>query len=665
MEALSFKNNYTQNQPSEVIKRLQSEENFTALDTEKIKQDTEKLKQDTVEIANKAKENTKENFIFRTLRNFGVNDPKKMVKSILLSVGTVIGVAILGNKLTMPATKLGNIVDNFLTGDNIVGKCRNTAVGALKKGWECIKKMPKPNFLEKFIRNVKNALKDPLKPVWTIFRGFENGAKGLFSNTITETIQNAIKLKDKDKVTQALGKIIKDEAKAAEMIENMGSMTNVKFADNLLEEIAKANGCMKNGKIDGTKLTEVLESLSKSGGDGGVFKNIKMKNGGLLAFMGDWWPANFINGIYNKITHKNLSGLQGNLGDSLIKYGAIRGKMSRTLPAKIIQIIPPLVGDQISNFVNDKSGMGILLCANLIGNFNKLQDAPKEKKVKTALNDAASGSLQWLVAMPIAYSAVYGVASLSKMPKEQGFLTGVARNIGSFFAVGLNNKQVTQGGLAGLLKKFANVTKGAFGGVMRFVLVGFVLHTFISGKIDNLCAKIFGKPYNPEEEAKAKELEEQRNTVIPQLGITQGEFQDKLEKNPAAIQRLQNDPKLVEAIDKNPKLMLDLLDGKEIDLNEVTKKTQSTTNSPMLEEMIKKQQNSTPTNKADLFGTKSNKEIQQEQTNEETKQKDSATYIPSSKFIAKTQPLSNEAQQEYNRLMTRSDKILAEAEKYI
>ena len=107
MEALTFRNNYIQNQSSKVKQRYESEENFTALDKEK-------LKQDTVEIASRAKDNANDNFVFRTLRNFGVDDPKKFLKSVGLSVLTVILVAITCNKASNPARKLGHSIDNFL-----------------------------------------------------------------------------------------------------------------------------------------------------------------------------------------------------------------------------------------------------------------------------------------------------------------------------------------------------------------------------------------------------------------------------------------------------------------------------------------------------------------------------------------------------------------------
>ena len=336
--------------------------------------------------------------------------------------------------------------------------------------------------------------------------------------------------------------------------------------------------------------------------------------------------------------------MQGDLGDSLLKYAAIRGKLGKTLPSKLVQIVPPLVGDQISNFVNDKSGFGVLLCANLIGNYNKLQDAPKEKKITTAVNDAATGSLSWLISMPVSYGITYSLASLSKM-EGKDIISKLIRTIGKAFALGLNQP----GKLGGV--------KGVVGGIGRFIAILFVFSPLVGKQIDKLCAKIFGKPYDPAEVEKQKQLEEQKNKIVPELGITQGELQQRIEKNPDAIKKMQQDPELVKAIDKNPKLLLDLLDNKEINLEEAPK-TQTVSQSPLLQNMLNN--NKPVSNQADLFGTKT-----KEKTSQNEKPKDTATYIPSSQFSAPRQELSTEAQQEYSRLMARADKALKNAEKYI
>jgi uncharacterized ion transporter superfamily protein YfcC len=60
----------------------------------------------------------------------------------------------------------------------------------------------------------------------------------------------------------------------------------------------------------------------------------------------------------------------------------------------------------------------------------------------------------------------------------------------------------------------------------------FVFSPIFSKPINAAIHKIFGKPYDPDEAQKAKELEAQKAQVIPELGITQGELMEKIEKNP-------------------------------------------------------------------------------------------------------------------------------------
>ncbi len=538
----SYQNSQVNNNIPYMQKRMSNQE-FTALDTEK-------LKKDSVELANKAKENANENFIFKTLRNIGVKEPKKTLKSLAYSVITVVAVAILGNKLTMPANKLGDGIDKVLTGNNIFGKCRSSIIDLLTSGKDNLKKLPVPAF----IKNAAKAIKKGSHPRWTIFRGFENGAKGLFSNTITETFTTALK-KDRDAVLETLTNLFKNKDLAKEYIEKFGErgfepgleLTNVKFADQLLQDIAKTNGCINDkGIVDTIKLSGVLENLS-SGGLGEGLRNIEMNQGG---FTGAWWPANFINKVFKKLWKKEIPALQGNVGDSLIKYGAVRGKTAQTATAKFVKIVPPLVGDQVSNFVNDKSGFGVLLCANLIGNFNNIQDAPtKKQKVQTALNDVASGSISWLAGMPLTYGAVYSLASLRNI-EGKGIMTGLTRTVGKFFGMGLDKTT-----------KFGGAT-GVMGGVMRFALAMFIFHPFILKQISKVTNKIFGKPYDPAEVEKAKQAEEAKNQIIPELNITQGELLEKMQNNPDVMQKIQNDPELLAKVQQDPKFLLELLDGK-------------------------------------------------------------------------------------------------------
>ena len=89
----------------EMQKRIESGENFGAIDTQKIKEDTVEITQNAV----------KENFIFKIMRNvFGVKDPKKTLTSIGLTAVTVVAFATLGNKSIKKMSQMGLDVDKFL-----------------------------------------------------------------------------------------------------------------------------------------------------------------------------------------------------------------------------------------------------------------------------------------------------------------------------------------------------------------------------------------------------------------------------------------------------------------------------------------------------------------------------------------------------------------------
>ena len=772
----SYQNSQINNSIPDMQKRMSNQE-FTALDTEK-------LKKDSVELANKAKENANENWLFRTMRNIGIKEPKKTLKSLLFSIVTIIGVAYLGNKLSTPADKLGNQIDDILTGDNIIGKCRNGIINLLNSGVEQLKKLPKP----KFVSNIKDALKEPLKPVWNVFRGFEHGGPGVFSNTNVETLSVASDVKAKEMVetmantlggnkgkahkilnevpeidlsrrmrklfrkhklsdeilqkisdskTSGKGIFGDDTKKIVDTLKEMSqkdisdarlkklsnklkisdeildeitqknslgddteqvvsffkkfnkqllknarckdNFDKVRFSDKLIEEIRIANNCGDDTK----KLTETLIKL-KEGGFGNGLKDITMDQGDLMSA---WWPANFVNKVNKKITGNEVSSLKGNLGDSLLKYASVRGKLAKTLPAKFVQIVPPLVGDQVSNFVNDKSGFGVFLCANLIGNYNKIQDAPKEKKVTTAINDVASGSLNWMIAMPIAYNSIYSLASLSKV--QGGGISALVRNFGKIFAVGLNNT-----GKTGFLSKVA----GTAGGVGRFALAFFVILPFVGKKINELCAKIFGKPYDPAEAEKAKQAEEAKNQVIPELNITQGELLEKMQNHPDVMQKIQNDPELLAKVQQDPKFLLELLDGKKE--NEEPKENVNIFNgqplSPANKNVLSRRNNipSNTTNNAtngipsNATNNIANNTIPNSSTNSIFKPKenknnsannsqiapsydpekgfDNLTYIPSSEAAPVPESsLSAEQKTKYDAQMEKADRALKRAEKFI
>lgn len=646
MDNISFGNlttDYTQISP-ELQKRTESQENFTAIDTEK-------LKQDTVEIGKKVADGTKDNVFLRGLNFVGIKDWKKFLKTLGFTILTCVGFAVAGNKLTKPAAKLGDMIDGLLQ-KGFVGNIRNSIGGFLKNHTSGIKKSVSKLKIAQDIQETFK--KNPAGPKWNIFRGFDKGAKGVFSNTLLEEIStfmqktdgSDIEKQDKllDMFKKMLGKLDKKEEVAKELVEGFTGSSNidkVKLCDELIEGVIAGN------KHLGKTATEIFSNLQNDK-DLAALTNITMDQGGLF---GAWWPVNILNKIYNKITGKELKGaFKGNFFDSMMKYSAVRGKSAKTLPAKLIQIIPPLVGDQVSNFVNDKSGFGVFLTYSLFSQVQSIMDAPKEKRMTNALNEIATGSMGWMVSMPLTYAAIYKTANLRKL-KGKGIVYSILRNIGRVMGVGLDRKTLLGGPV------------GIAGGVMRFMLAMFIISPFIGKQISKICAKIFGKPYNKEEAEKERQIEEQKKQIVPELGITQGELIEKIEKNPQAIQKLQTDEKLAYTISQNPKALLDLLDNKEVQYIEPPK-------SPASQGIILSPANKGRLNNKTNMNTNSmakNKTQNNSANNSVSEQKnvDSATYIPSSEFVAPKNTLSPEQQSEYDAVMSKADKYLKAAEKYI
>ena len=122
--------------------------------------------------------------------------------------------------------------------------------------------------------------------------------------------------------------------------------------------------------------------------------------------------------------------------------------------------------------------------------------------------------------------------------------------------------------------------------------------------------------------------------------------------------KLQTDEKLAQTIAQNPKALLDLLDNKEVQYIEPkpTPASQGTILSPANKDKL-----SNNTNAINKKQEATQKTIQKEENNSV----DSATYIPSSAFTAPKSSLSQEQLDEYNSIMTKADKALAAAEKYI
>ena len=727
--SISFGNLTTNNSQinPELQKRIESQENFTAIDTEK-------LKQDTVEIASKAGEQVKDNFVFRILKNLGVEDPKKFLKSVGLTALTVAGFALLGNKTSKHTAQLGIAVDEFLQkgkgkwigeiGEKISSFTKNYITGPIKKiplfksissdlanGSKIKAKNPMAraqcsgivyqfscaviesmqgifygrqkdiakNFTKKdaselltFIKNGKThnvdfkkafefvkaistsgKTKDDLielakKPAneltqmvadGTISKSLLECLQGMDFNTpaagkfIDEVLDRA--MEDKKILEKLIGNIDLEDTFKTIILDDAND--RVEFASNLTKNIRAAQGF---GDKDNKKLLDFFKQIQE-GKKGDEFSDILMCHG-----MDSWGLTNWIDKLGHKIRGNNWKNVsRANLGSALIKFNTVNGDLATTAAGKFVQAAPTIVTESISNYVCDAAAINAIVIPSFISLFNSVQEAPKEQKAATLASSFASDIGSLTVVIPTAVAITYGIANLSKI-KDNGILKTPLRWIGNLFAMGLQPNS----------KALSKVTGGAF----RFAMIMFVFSGMISKPIEKLVQKIFGKPYNKEEAQKAAQLEEQKKQIIPELGITQGELMEKMQKNPAAMQRLQSDAKLAYTIEQNPKLILDLLDGKEVQYIEPPKSpaSQGIILSPANQNRLNNKTNMSP-----AAQVQPNPKTNSTPTTSNTA--DSATYIPSSAFIAPKSTMSVQQQSEYDAMMTKADKYLKAAEKYI
>lgn len=698
MSKISFGNltTNTQNISPQVQQRLESGENFTAIDKEK-------LKQDTVEITQHA---VKENFIFKVLRDaFGIKDPKKFLTSLGLTTITVIGFATAGNMSIKKMSQMGLDVDKFLKNNDLY----KNITGFIKKGTDGIAKFFKKS---KTVNNVVDTLKnDMAKPVWQLAKGTGQGIKIQFAYTIPDVLE-ALPLKAQGdtyknlrKALNSKGKAIKyitaaaeqgaDKAKLTQLLANeIGNQTE---AAKLMDEIFKKNKglhqtleklvgpkadeyykhCMNADRSDIKKLVETLtkdiatnvlgktdytkqeltdlliaikEGKTINGIDFSEFNGVTMNREGLI---GSWWPYNIINGIGKKFNGgKDIRFTKGSLGDALLKYNVTAGNCADTMAGKITQNLLLVPGESISNFCCDAAGMNFFLLPMILDLFNTAQDAPKGQKTATVANDFVGSIGSLMITMPLATSATYGLASLKNINPETAtkFSKYILRPLGKFFGMGLD---------AAKNKTWSNLPTRVGGGLLRFIMIMFIFQPFFNKPIQSVIQKIFGKPYDKDEAAKTAELEAQKQQIIPELGITQGELMDKIQKNPQALEKLQNDAKLAQTIQQNPKALLDLLDNKEVQYIEpkATPASQGQILSPANKNKIGNSTNMT-TNTTNKVATNNSIKTQNQNV-------DTATYIPSSAYSAPASSLSQEQLNEYNTMMTKADKALKRAEQYI
>ena len=742
MSNVSFGNlttsNYQQISP-ELQKRIESQESFGAIDTEK-------LKQDTVEIASKAQTQVEENFIFKTLRNvFGVQDPKKFLFSVGLTIATTLGFAALGNKFNKQIIKFSqDVIDkhikkiklpDFITniGKGINNKTNNfvsnharlqDTLEDIKETFTKRKSGPVQPLAKtigpkgQFCYNVSDTAQaihtkfqgDDFKALKKAYGGILNpksrqqavdflkslktneiniaetmkmfGSKGIKKAQLDTLVQDFIKHEDslslfgrKEKITAFLGELKKlglNDDEAASLYKQLGKLSEharkvdvlkaselgeqgaedliknlnannrklrksikklvgkedaeyfirnfmeadadddrANFARKLTAAIAKKHGVDPK---DPKALSELLEKLKKDGlGDDNLL-NITMNREGIIQ---RWAPANGVEWLrshtfLNKIFKKPFG--KGNLGDALIKFNMADGTLAETAAGKFFQKVPLYLGESVSNHVADLSTMNLFITVPmLLDLFNTVQEAPKEQKGATIADNFVGGLGQFALSMPLASAMTYGVATLKNLKNNKNPLKWIGKLIGMGLPTIKNGVKTIE---PSFIKRFA-------GGAFRFWAIMFFLSPKISDAITKLTHKVFGKPYDKEEAEKQRLLEEQKKQLIPELGITQGELMEKMEKNPEAMIRLQNDEKLAYTIEQNPKAILDLLDGKEIQYIEPPKSpaSQGVILSPANRNRLNNQTSLTPNNQANYSTTNNTPASSQ-------KIADSATYIP-------------------------------------
>lgn len=683
---IDLNNNYQMQNP-QLRQRMQAEANFGAIDREKLKQDTAEFSEKTNQ---KVQENIDENGFVKASKKIIPDNAKKFLKSLGLVLLTTVGLAVLGNKSMVGMAKAGQSVDDFLTNkkwynaiSNFFGKQKTRLTTALSNN---------KGTLGDIYDTFKNR-KATQKSDFT--RGYGKGFLSIFSLTPPDILKKKLdKIPDIQSQIKALTPLLGEDG--AQKIHGMlygKNIENKKICDALTDIIDTRFGC-NNSKTELLKVFEAMrngEKMCDAAGnlvDFSEFMDIKMKDNakGLkklspMRLIGDWWPANIIDTIGGKIGGNNWTKgaghhFKGNLGDSLIKYNVVNGSMAKTGLGKFVQKSIIIPSESISNFGNDKSGLGALLCLGMmLPMFNSVQDAPKGQKAATVADDFVGTIGSIAVATPMAFATTYGLATLGNLKGEK-LPAKILRGIGKFFNMGLdryakNGKDIIKGS--------ENLIPRTAGGALRFILIMFVFSRMFSKPIYGLIHKIFGKPYDKAEAEQQKASEEQKNTIIPELGITQGEFLEKIQKNPKAIEQLQNNPQIIQKLEQNPKLLLDCLDGKDIteELNQIQIKQPdlSQANADLIKRKEQNRTNAVNPQNGQNSTNMTNNSLNKIKDNTSEKQEvpedfdlaslDNVTYIPSSDFTASSNVYTETQTKEINDALSKADKALARAEKFL
>jgi len=549
-----------------------SQNNFGALDSKQ-------LKEDTVNIAKKTEKRVKENWLFSMMRNtFGIENPKKTLTSIGLTILTTMGLAYLGNRLSNKTAELGIAVDKKFLGNKYYTAVTNSITAAkdgiknflLKHsksardiadtyknrhakakwsffgtghGFKGIFRMTSPDIAGKAFKN-QTVKYESLKSALSRYRSAKKALKGLTAGT--DKYKSAMEAFDKAK--NEFDKLVKDSGSknALEMMHKTKNSILSSFqkltgtADNTAHELTQhvlglkklenkdfvsmlSDGIRKNFNCKNNKeFLQCLEEMQKgsiNGIDVSEFTNILMAEKGLGGIIGSWHPANLINKIVSFFTGKPTAIGRGNLFDSLVKVNAVEGKLADTFLGRLVQKSVTIPTESISNFVNDKSTFGALLCAGILKPmFDKLQDAPKNKRIAIAADDLAGSMGSLAVTTPLACAATYGLATLGNL-KGDTLLTKLLKIPGRFFNMGLDKyaadgskivrQTVKNGGIIQGVKNFLSGTGRKItnfsGGALRFWLILFTFGSMFSKPLHKIIHKIFGEPEDAKPQIQQKQ----------------------------------------------------------------------------------------------------------------------------------------------------------------
>ncbi len=728
MSSISFGNLTTNNQQlsPELQKRIESQENFTAIDKEK-------LKQDTVELTAKAQEKVKDNFIFRILRNLGVEDPKKFLISVGLTFATIVGFAFLGNKSSNFTAKLGTMVDEWLKKPKM--KWVSDIGGKISGFFGGIGKKVKNAFplIDEISQKVKAKAIKPKNPM---AKAQCSGIVYQFACAVIESIQGIFYGSQKKLAKDSIG-LLKhtvngkahkfDFKKVFEFVKEIAASGKTKEE---LIDLAKLSVEDLKVKVEAEEITEGLAKFVKSidfDDDGQKFidsvldlaKNqkeslFKLMEKANKADIADIYKEAVLDSADDRVefarkltenirkslpedqrSNKGLLAFfnkvqKGNVGPEFKDINMVHGMDSWCTTNWIDNLGQKLFKDKWKNVSKANLGSALIkfnavngdLAESGLGKFVQAAPTIVTESISNYVCDKA-----WINAMVIpSFIGLYN--NVQEAPKEQKAATlasSFVSDVGSLTVVmptagaityGIANLSKLQGNgilktplrwignlFAMGLKHGAKPSSKLFGGIFRLIMIMFVFTGMISKPIEKLVQKIFGKPYNKEEAEKERQLEEQKKQIVPELGITQGELMEKIEKNPAAMQKLQTDPKLLKALEREPKILLDLLDNKEVDADAVLKAT-SLTGGKILSPANSKYLN----NSTNMVSNNSTSKAPAPSVVQEQKtaaQVDTVTYVPSSEYIAKSSDLTPEQQSQYHAMMAKSDEVLKMAEKYI